>query len=621
MSFPLNLAISPATMRLGAGQSGEVQVTITNVSDVVEHYEVSVVGLPSVEYWRCEPPDVTKLRPGESATVRAFVTLPPRGGLGGGTYPLAVLVRSPYQPSVSRAADLSLTVEAVSGVTLAAQPTMATGKTRAFYGVLARNEGNVAIPLTVSALDDRGRARFVVEPSMLYLNPGEAQQVRVEVSAPGKFSGQDQRSSITIRADNGPQKVAETQVSFVQPPRVPGAVMRTIGIVLAVAIVAAAILTGALINRAGKPQAGQSSGGATPSMTSQTQGQNPPKVSGITVTPEQVMAGGEVTVAASAEGVESYAWTITDPDGQKLASSTEASFSAVLPTPGTYTVQLLASAPGGATTVSRTVEVGEKPPAIVQQAKTFPLLQPGSVENVTVDCPNGMRPVSGGVRLPVENNSAVSLVESSPSEDGWKVQVSSGSTVEGLEAVVVCAAAPLGYSLRTEQVTVTQGDVTEKSVACDEGQVVWGGGAVFATGSPTGARVVASRPATGDNGEFSQWSVQAVGAQGDDADLTVIAVCADAPTDYTVIAEDLVASATDSDRDASARCPNGTDVLGGGNGPKDGTGDELSSDDIVRLSGPVVDGGNPAWRVAMRLDVNADVDRAVYAICGRIETG
>jgi hypothetical protein len=220
----------------------------------------------------------------------------------------------------------------------------------------------------------------------------------------------------------------------------------------------------------------------------------------------------------------------------------------------------------------------------------------------------------------VENNSAVSLVESAPSDDGWKVKVSSGSTVEGLEAVAVCAAAPLGYSLRTDQFTATQGDVTEKSVACDEGQVVWGGGALFATGSPTGARVVASRPQTGDDGEFSQWSVQAVGAQGDDADLTVIAVCADAPTDYTVIAEDLVASATDSDRDATARCPGGTEVLGGGNGPKDGSGDELSSDDMVRLSGPVVDGGNPAWRVAMRLDANADVDRAVYAICGRIET-
>jgi uncharacterized membrane protein len=205
MSFPLNLAISPATLRLGAGQSGEVQVTITNVSDVVEHYEVSVVGLPSVEFWRCEPADVTKLRPGESATVRAIVTLPPRGGLGGGNYPLAVLVRSPYQPSVSRAADLSLSVEAVSGVTLAAQPTMATGKTRAFFGVLARNEGNVAIPLTVSAVDDRGRARFVVEPSMLYLNPGEAQQVRVEVSAPGKSSVLRSRSEPTTARRRWPR--------------------------------------------------------------------------------------------------------------------------------------------------------------------------------------------------------------------------------------------------------------------------------------------------------------------------------------------------------------------------------------------------------------------------------
>src|SRR4030095_9860178 len=101
----LTVALSPTARQTKPGASPQVTVTITNVSDIVEHYQVTLVGLPSNEYWATEPA-MTKLRPRETGTIGVQVTVPERGGLLGGRYVLGVLVSSPYQPDVARSADL-----------------------------------------------------------------------------------------------------------------------------------------------------------------------------------------------------------------------------------------------------------------------------------------------------------------------------------------------------------------------------------------------------------------------------------------------------------------------------------------------------------------------------------
>lgn len=616
-SFPVNIAVSPTMLRLGSGQQGELQVTITNVSDVVEHYDVTVVGLPSQEYWRCEG-DVTKLRPGETGTVRVTVMLPPRGGLGGGTYALAVLVRSPYQPAVSRAADVALTVEAVSGVTLSAQPTIAQGTTEANYGLLARNDGNVAMPLQIVAMDDQGRARFQIDPPTLYLNPGDTQLVRVHVTAPGRLTGQERRSAIVIRALDGHDQVAETQVNFIQPPRIPAAVTRTLGILLAVAIVAGAILVGAWLTRDKTPAGGGTAGPSTPPvMTSSAQGQDPPKIAEITVDPAEPVAGDEVQFAATADGkVDSWAWKVTGPDGNVVTTSDQqGGFSVTLADAGDYQVELAAaSQAGGATTVSRKVTVGEPAPVYLQQVTTFPSLQPGDTQNVEVTCPDGMVAVSGGVRIPPENNLAISLAGSGPSGNGWSVLATANSTVNDLDAVVVCVKAPLGYSVRSQSENVAAGDVVQLTAKCDSGQVAWGGGGLFGQGAPNGVRLVETRPAdvAGDQGRG--WTATGVNDTGQDVEFTVTAVCGETPQDWSLETQSFPNS-SNPDLDTTAQCQGDSRVLGGGVGVSEPESGSVDTATVLRLSGPVVAGGSDAWRGAIVLPTGAP-DMTVFAVCG-----
>src|SRR4051794_9512979 len=119
--FLLKVEISPSELEMKPGDSAQVVVKVTNVSDIVEHYQVRIVGLPSDDYWSSEN-KLTKLRPAESGTFKVRIQLPAKGDLLSGQHPLGVLVTSRDRPKISRSADLALEVGAVSGITLDPKP-------------------------------------------------------------------------------------------------------------------------------------------------------------------------------------------------------------------------------------------------------------------------------------------------------------------------------------------------------------------------------------------------------------------------------------------------------------------------------------------------------------------
>jgi hypothetical protein len=419
MTFPLSLTLAPAALSLKPGGSAEISVTINNISDLVQHYQVTIVGLPSDDLWSREQ-DITKLRPGESGVVRVRISLPDKGGLVGGQYVLGVLVTSPYQPDVSRSADLTLTVEAVSGITMAAQPAIAYGHDQAAFTVSLKNEGNVGVNVELTAIDDQGRARFILQPPTLALAPGVAQPAMVEVRAAGPFTGQERRSAITIRGQVAGETRGEAQVTFIQTPRVPAALFRTLGIVLAVAVVAAAIVVGGLLGRSATPPNGAAatpSAGASPSMsTSAAAGADPPTVTPLTVDPTPPVAQQKVTFRTEAsQDVTTWKWEVFDPTNAPLASGTKAkSFSFTFPTAEAFTLRLtVTNAAGSTVTLTQKVTVGEPPPNYQPVLKSIELA-PGESATNSALCPAGKVVLGGGIDTEADDlATAGSVIETS----------------------------------------------------------------------------------------------------------------------------------------------------------------------------------------------------------------
>jgi hypothetical protein len=243
------VAVAPEKVTVAPGEGTEVEVTIQNTGRSVEHYDTTVVGLPRDDLFGCVPPTV-KLRPGESGTVRVTLSVPERPAPDAGLYTLGVLVRSPYQKQVSRCEELRFDVQPAPGVSIAAAPEVVTGGGSARYALQLTNDGNTPLDVTLHGTDPEGAVGFSFRPRSVRVAPNASAPAQLTVRAMAPWSGHEARRTLTVRAEATGDLTTEKQLTFVQKPRIPSGPMRFVGIALAVGVLAAATLAGALVRNA-----------------------------------------------------------------------------------------------------------------------------------------------------------------------------------------------------------------------------------------------------------------------------------------------------------------------------------------------------------------------------------
>lgn len=246
----VKVSLNPDRLTLRPGESGDVEVTISNTSQAVEHYRTSIVGLPD-EYSQCQP-DVVKLRPGESGSVTVRTSLPEKAGPDSGLYTLGVLVRSPYQRQVSRCEELRLDILPASALTIDAHPDVGIGGSSATFNLTVANQGNTALAVALTGKDLEDQVDFTFRPRRLELQPGESAPAKLVARGRVPWTGQEARRTLTVRAAAAPDLSAERTVSFVQRVRLRGGLLRTLGLAGGVAVLAGATLGGAYLVRNAK---------------------------------------------------------------------------------------------------------------------------------------------------------------------------------------------------------------------------------------------------------------------------------------------------------------------------------------------------------------------------------
>lgn len=242
------VALSAERLELRPGDSTEVEVTVRNGGQTVEHYSTSVVGLPRGARYTAEPA-ISHLMPGDAATVKVRISLPDGSDAQAGRHTLGMLVRSPYHGDISRCEEFDLHVAPVAALTMTAHPQVVVGGWSGKFALNLTNSGNTPLSVALTCTDPEDAVLFSFRPRHPTVQPGGSTRVRMNVRATRPWTGTQVRRALTVRAKADPDLSAEEALTFVQRPQLAAGLLRLLAMVLGVAVMAGAVIIGALLVR------------------------------------------------------------------------------------------------------------------------------------------------------------------------------------------------------------------------------------------------------------------------------------------------------------------------------------------------------------------------------------
>jgi hypothetical protein len=228
-------SITPAYADVPSGQTVVLHLSVGNTSDVIDGYVVRVFGLDAE--WVAMEPERLSLFPGDTGTTAILLRLP--DGFPAGTRQISVHVQSENDPAMFELTTVTLNVGSRPRITLAVDPAMVTGGSKAQFGLVVTNQGNSIVDVSPDAIDPEDEAEFEFQPVSTHLLPGEQAVFRANVKAPRPWIGQPTVRVLTFGA-RAPGKV-EAIATFVQRPRIGRWVISLLGLITAAAVFAAVL--------------------------------------------------------------------------------------------------------------------------------------------------------------------------------------------------------------------------------------------------------------------------------------------------------------------------------------------------------------------------------------------
>lgn len=311
------LGITHLTVR--PGSTARIEIEVTNVSDVIDGVTMIVDGLDQT-WIRFDAP-VMSLFPSVTSAIGFTIDIPV--DCPAGDYLVIARVVSTIDPERQTVHDFWVEVTPEVAMSMQLRPRVITGGSTAEVAVTLVNEGNVAAPVFVSALDRTREADCIVEPPELIVPEAETGTVQLRIRGPRPWIGQAPVRTIAVSAVSEDVEL-EQIVTFTQKPRIPRGVLTALLLAGIVALWATIFLlvvaalgrgedpakaTASEFDRGGAANVSLASIAATTEgrITAATNGEGVPR---ITVEAFRVRADGELLPAGSAASDDDGLWSL-----------------------------------------------------------------------------------------------------------------------------------------------------------------------------------------------------------------------------------------------------------------------------------------------------------------------
>jgi hypothetical protein len=171
--------LEPAQLEVVPGEERTCQLTVRNNSDIVEAYQLDVVGAASA--WSVVEPSVLHVYPGAEGIAVVRIAPPRSSRVGVGEVPFAVRALPSEHPGDAVAPEAVVTVLPFTATTAEILPRTSKGRRAARHETAVDNRGNVPLTARLSGVDPDGQLQVRVRPEVLTVAPGQAAFANVGV--------------------------------------------------------------------------------------------------------------------------------------------------------------------------------------------------------------------------------------------------------------------------------------------------------------------------------------------------------------------------------------------------------------------------------------------------------
>jgi hypothetical protein len=231
--MPSTVVLREPELQVLPGQEVTSEVGVLNTSDIVEQFNLDVVGLP--EGWATVEPPSVSLFPGASETVLVRLHPPDEPSTEARIHPFAVRVVPTNAPGASCVEEGRLTVEESIQLSTELLPEVAFGRLRGKQVLAIDNRGNIPAEVSIVGTDAAGAVRILAEPPQVVVPSGRTQLVQIRIKPVQRiFRGPMRHRQYTVVVNPVGGEPVDTDGVLTQRPLLPkGAAILGIGAALA----------------------------------------------------------------------------------------------------------------------------------------------------------------------------------------------------------------------------------------------------------------------------------------------------------------------------------------------------------------------------------------------------
>ncbi|HEX2326483.1 MAG TPA: FHA domain-containing protein, partial [Chloroflexota bacterium] len=240
---------------LTPGQTEVVRGTVANLGTIVDHFHVSVEGVPrtwvSGDALRTGDNEKIQLNPSGQAPVALTVSPPRAPESRAGEYLVHVLAHSTQDAGEMGVAQASWTVLPFHACALHIDRGRIGARRRATFNLALQNLGNTPLRATLAATDEQRKLRFAMPQPGQALEPGQELTVPLTVSAPWYWLGAPRAWPFQVRltpeeGDPPPAVGAELEQHSLIPAWMPRTAAGVVPLLLILAILLQSFIIGLL---------------------------------------------------------------------------------------------------------------------------------------------------------------------------------------------------------------------------------------------------------------------------------------------------------------------------------------------------------------------------------------